>query len=188
MQPTVPGMLIDGIFVPASNSSLRALRVAAKRKARARQRRLKGASPVSTNALQRWASSRNGGTYLKVISGEVPATQLQKVTLGALRAPVANANDAHAVYKSMRYPQGRKLKRLLKWLDDEWLQAHVVPRTDSTRLVLPNQMVLHSPTTRRAEIMLQMRRHLPLKGPAQIPVQKRASRWVPPPELSSALL
>lgn len=54
------------------------------------------------------------------------------------------------------YPVGRKLQKMRKWLDDDWVRAHAVPQTGPWQFVLGNGMVLPS-RTRQGQALL--RRH-----------------------------
>lgn len=52
------------------------------------------------------------------------------------------------------YPVRQKLRKMRKWLDDDWVRAHVVPQTGPWQFVLGNGMVLPS-RTREGQVSLR---------------------------------
>jgi hypothetical protein len=197
VQPSVPGMVINGIFVPATNrkssyqppqlsgaagseTSTNADNTSVNRRAPATAASRALAPAAAAGAVQGWAQSHDGGKYLHCMDGSAPPASLNGVATppGAPRPATARR-----VALQMRQPQGRKLRRLLKWLDDAWLASHVVPATDDTRLVLPNGMILRSPATRDADRALSSRRRTQYSHPADRAERRAAQRrrWTPPP-------
>lgn len=90
----------------------------------------------------------------------------------------------------MTHPLGRKLRRLTMWLDDDWLARRLVPRTDDTRLVLPNGWVLPSPATPSAAMRMRLERRLSRRShPAdrRRVRERRAQRWQPSPAFDAAM-
>lgn len=167
LQPNVPGVIIDGCFIPVAS--------------RHNLPRVPSAPPPITSAPRGTPPAKSPDP------GPVRPAELQRVTNAAallahpkrrLRSTLESylkghspeeaglrRNDVlrkallrkHLDYNFMQaYPTGRKLQKTRKWLDDEWVRAHAVPQTGPWRFVLGNGMVLPS-RTRQGQALL--RRH-----------------------------
>ena len=136
VQPATPGMVIDGAFVPASKRQL----------SNAAAAEPPGEAPT-TEQLAAWRRTPVGATYVKAATGALPTSRALRQRLRDAAAPpgvLGSAADALEIAREMHHPVRRKMRRLAKWLDDEWLKGRIVPDTTQDRLVLPNGMVLHS--------------------------------------------
>lgn len=166
MQPNVPGVIIDGCFIPvASRHNLPRVAgtpppvVAAPSSVPAAKQ--PAGSPVPpaeevqrvTNAAALVAHPTRPmhsivDSYLRGLSPEQAGLQRNEVLRKALLRKHKDFAAAQA------YPTGRKLRRLRKWLDDDWVRAHAVPQTGPWQLVLGNGMVIPS-RTREGQTLLR---------------------------------
>lgn len=177
MQPDTPGMVIDGAFVPSTR------RVGVPRQDSAAA--ATGGKGVRPEALREWLRTQDGGAYVKVATGALPTTRALRKRLQGAHAPgvLPNAGAALGVARAMHRPVRRKLRRLTKWLDDEWLKGRIVPETNKDRLVLPNGMVLHSSSAWHRRRPALVAAHPTHTGPAAR--ARQHARPEPPPHAAA---
>eukprot|EP00892_Ulva_mutabilis_P001631 jgi/Ulvmu1/11469/UM077_0013.1 len=155
-QPNVPGVIIDGTFVPsASRHRIRIRTGPATPPAIATAKPLGTAPQGSPDASADVQRVSNAGALLAMqkrplesavvsyLSGESPEEAGLKRNEALRKALLRNHRDFVA---TQAYPVGRKLRKMRKWLDDDWVKAHIVPQTGPWQFVLGNGMVLPSRT------------------------------------------
>lgn len=163
VQPNVPGVIIDGCFVPAASRHGLTRVPATPPAITVSTQAARGAPEAGPDAAADVQRVSNAGALLarqkrplesavaSYLSGDTPEEAGLKRNEALRKALLRKHMDFAAV---QAYPVGRKLRRLRKWMDDDWVRAHVVPQTGPWQFVLGNGMVLPS-RTREGQVLLR---------------------------------